>query len=276
MQREMDITESLVNDKATFDVLNMWKIGKYSGYDQKQFIAEPLKAVELEDISQMAPLVGDPRVLQQMMGLIGVRREDFRDVTGAKTNLQGQITKASATESAIAQNESIRAAGVHARIMANVLRKHLDQSHVNNLNYLDEPIWVSLTGGQMPALINKNKLPINIGFIVKVITDRDFRPGEIQNITQALQILTSAGTIIPTSINAVLPLMKQLFRKLGLNPALLSEPISQQDQLDLKAQRMLSGKAPEAQGEFGEDANLLETPVGPVETSNVQFPEVSA
>jgi hypothetical protein len=285
LQRMMDVTESLADDKATFDVLNMWKVGKYSGYDAKQFIAEPMKAVELEDITQLMPLVGDPQVLSQVLSLINIRREDFRNIVGAQTNLQAQITKASATESAIAQTEAIRGAGVHAELLGDTLREYLEVSHVNNLNYLDEPIWVGLTGTKKPMLVNKNILPINVGFKVKIVTDKDFRPEERRDMMQALQILNGAGANFPPElqINATRALIIELWRKFGMNPAILSEPANQQEVMETRLNRAISsGRTPEeiagiGNELFGQEANVIQTPVGPVETSpNPQQVEASA
>jgi hypothetical protein len=285
LQRMMDVGESLADDKATFDVLNMWKVGKYSGYDAKQFIAEPLKAVELEDITQLAPLIGDPQVLGQILSLINIRREDFRNIVGAQTNLQAQITKASATESAIAQTEAIRGAGVHAELLGDTLREYLEVSHVNNLNYLDEPIWVGLTGTKKPMLVNKSILPINIGFEVKMTTDKDFRPEERRDMMQALQILNSAQNVFSPQlqINATKELIKELFRKFGRNPAILDEPVDVQEMMEGRLNRAISsGRTPDELAGIegmvnGEQANLMKTPVGLVPTSpNQDNPEVSA
>ncbi len=286
LQREMDLTESLTNDKATFDILNMWKIGKYSGYDGKQFVAEPNKAVELEDVTQMLPLVGDPSVLRNMLGLIELRREDFRNIVGAQTNLQAQITKASATETAIAQNEAIRGAGVHAELIAEILREYLEVSHINNLNYLDDPIWIGLTGARKPALIDKNRLPVSIGFLIKMVTDKDFRPERVKNILQGLQFATSIRNLLPTSINMVRPLAEEYFRVLGINPGRLNEEVPLADIIENRLNRLSSqgGVQNEVEGEAAGaasgTADIEETPVGPVETSpfgsDQIVPELSA
>jgi hypothetical protein len=284
LQRMMDITESLADDKATFDVLNMWKVGKYSGYDAKQFIAEPMKAVELEDITQLAPLTGDASVLAQVLSLINIRREDFRNIVGAQTNLQAQLTKASATESAIAQNEAIRGAGVHAELLGDTLREYLEISHVNNLNYLDEGIWVGMTGTKKPILVNKDLLPVNVGFKIKMVTDKDFRPEERKDLLQALQIFNSVRSMFPAQvqINVTKVLTEELFRKFGRNPSLLSEPVSQAQMMEMQMNKMLtSGRMPNdaagEEGDTGESPNITETPVGPVETSpNPQSVEMSA
>lgn len=288
LQRNLDLLESLTDDKLLFDVLNMMKIGKYSGYDQKQFVAEPLKMVELEDISQLAPLVGDPRVLQQALVMINLRREDFRNVVGAQTNLQAQITKASATESAIAQTEAIRAAGVHAEIIAESLRDHSNISHVNNLNYMDEPVWVTLTGMDKPVLIYRNMLPINVGFIWKIVTDKNFRPERQRNLLQGIQIATSIQQFSPTSIKAIDPMWKEYFRDLGMNPRILEREMTAEEMLAMKMMMMNRAGAVRNQME-GEQAgdqspersseSLQQTPVGLVPTSPLppsMEPEVSA
>lgn len=273
-QRMMDIGESLADNKAIFDSMNMFKIGKYSGYDQKQLVAEPLKFFELEDINQLSPLVGDPNVLKQLMALIELRREDFRNTVGAQTNLQAQITKASATESAIAQNEAMRNAGVHAEILAETVRRYLEISHINNLNYLDEPIWVSLTGTQKPMLVDKSRLPENIGFVIKMVTDKDFRPERIKNINQALQMILSGNTFMPSSINAMKPLMEELFRALDINPRKLNEPMSARDYMETHMNRLMNSgrlKSPEMQGDYGREANVEEVP--PDVQPNTMVPE---
>lgn len=283
LQRTQDIMESLADDKAVFDALNMWKIGKYSGYDAKQFIAEPMKAIELEDVSQMVPLVGDPQTLGQILNLLALRREDFRNIVGAQTNLQAQITKASATESAIAQTEAIRSAGVHAEILAETIREYIEISHTNNLNYFDEPIWVGMTGQRKPMLVNKDRLPVNIGFIVKVVTDMDFRPEEIKNILAGLQMFTSIRNSLPPSLNPIPPLVKEYYRKLGLDPSLVSEPMLPADLLNYQMNQMVAkGQkiAPEMAGDEGPQApggmTLQDTPMGDIPTSNTIQPEVSA
>lgn len=237
LQRGMDILESLTDDKLMFDVLNMMKVGKYSGYDQKQFVAEPLKMVELEDINQLAPLVGDPRVLQQAIAMINMRREDFRNIVGAQTNLQAQANASnSATEAAISQTEAIRSAGVHAELIAEVLREHLDITHVNNLNHLDEGIWTGMTGEAKPIYVDKNMLPISVGFIIKVVTDKDFRPERQKNLLQFLQILTSIRQMIPSSINAVKPIIEEIMRNFEMNPRLLGEPRPVMDVMEKQMQ----------------------------------------
>lgn len=265
LQREMDMNESMTNDLLTAFTLMMWKIGKYSGYTEKQFVWEPLKMIELDDITQLAPLTPDPTAFRVALDMIGLRREDFRNIVGAQTNLQAQVTKASATESAIAQNEAMRGAGVQAEILAESLREHLEKSHCNNLSYLDEPIWVGLTGTQKPYKVNKYNLPTNVGFNILLVTDKDFRPERVRNIMTALQMVTSIRSFVPTSINAVRPLFEELFRSFDLDPRLIAQPMPAADVLEAKMNRLLSGGGLKNEVE-GERADEEVGQVNPAET----------
>jgi len=276
LQREMDLNESMTNDLLTAFTLMMFKIGKYSGYSEKQMVWEPLKTIELEDINQLAPLTPDPNAFKVALEMINLRREDFRNIIGAQTNLQAQYSKGiSATEAGLSQTEAIRAASVHAEIIGeSLIREHLEVSHLNNLNYMDSPIWVGLTGTKKPILVDKNKLPVNVGFKVKIVTDKDFRPEGIQKLLETLQMCTSVRNFVPASINAVAPLFEELFRRLGMNPRLLKEPMPLIDQMTMMANKNGGGMAPglpnEVAGEAagaGLDQNFQQTPIGPIPTS---------
>lgn len=293
LQREMDINESMTNDLLTAFTLMMYKIGKYSGFTEKQMVWEPLKTIELEDIDQLAPLTPDPNAFKVALEMINLRREDFRNIIGAQTNLQAQYSKGiSATEAGLSQTEAIRAASVHAEIMGEPLvREHLEISHLNNLNYLDEPIWVGLTGTKKPLLVNKDRLPINVGFKVKIVTDKDFRPEGIQKLLETIQICSSIRNDVPSSINALPHLFEELFRRLGMNPRLLREPVPIADQMaNMINKAIKSGAMPNMPGQgapnevageaagAGGGVNLQSTPVGPVATSpmGAQQPQTEA
>lgn len=281
LQREMDINESMTNDLLTAFTLMMFKIGKYSGYSEKQMVWEPLKTIELEDINQLAPLTPDPNAFKVALDMINLRREDFRNIIGAQTNLQAQNSKGiSATEAGLSQTEAIRGASIHAEIIGEMIREHLEISHVNNLNYLDEPIWVGLTGTKKPLLVNKDTLPINVGFKIKVVTDKDFRPEGIQKLLETIQICSSIRNDVPASINALPHVFEELFRRLGMNPRLLREPVPIQDQMATMLNKAIkSGAMPSLPGQgvpdevAGEAAgaggavNMQGTPIGPVPTS---------
>ncbi len=279
LQRDMDINESMTNDLLSAFTLMMMKVGKYAGYSEKQMIFEPLKIFELEDINQMAPLTPDPNAFKVALEMINLRREDFRNIIGAQTNLQAQITGASATESGIAQTEAIRGAGVHAELIGEMYRQFLEISHVNNLNYLDEPIWVGLTGSKKPMLVDKNRLPINVGFKVKISTDKDFRPERMKVLTGLLQIEASIRSFIEPeiSVNAIRELHHEIWTNAGMNPRALNQPITAVQRMESMAGRMpgQNGQGQPADVQ-GEQASLgqpggggMETPVGPVPTSPI-------
>lgn len=283
LQRDMDINESMTNDLLTAFTLMMMKVGKYAGYSEKQMVLEPLKIFELEDINQMAPLTPDPAAFKVALEMINLRREDFRNIIGAQTNLQAQITGASATESGIAQTEAIRGAGVHAELIGEMYRQYLEISHINNLNYLDEPIWVGLTGAKKPMLVDKNMLPINVGFKVKISTDKDFRPERMKVLTGLLQIEASIRSFIEPeiSVNAIRELHHEIWRNAGMNPRALNQPITPMQRMESMAGRMPGQNGPTGQGGQpadvqGEQASLgqpgggeMATPVGPVPTSPI-------
>lgn len=278
LQREMDINESMTNDLLTAFTLMMYKIGKYSGYSEKQMVMEPLKMVELEDISQMAPLTPDPAAFKVAIDMINMRREDFRNIIGAQTNLQAQLTGASATESGIAQTEAIRGAGVHAELIGEMYRQYLEIAHINNLNYLDEPIWTGIAGSQKPMLVDKNRLPINVGFKVKISTDKDFRPDRMQKLIELLKVEASIRSFIEPeiSVNAIRELHHDIWTTFGMNPRALNQPITVMQRME-----SMAGRNPgQPQGPGGPIPQNMQaqtasvgmgggvmTPVGPVPTS---------
>jgi len=274
-QREQDITKSRINDLLTFGLYSMWKVGKFAGLKAGQLNISPHLLVELDDISQLERIGIDIQAIQQGIQLINLDKEDFRTTVGAATNLQAQVTKASATESAIAQNEAIRGASVHAEIIAETfLREHLETMHLNNLTYLDEPIWVGATGERKGQFYDRNNLPVNVGFIVKVVTDKDFRPERAAKLLEGINISSSVRNLVPSAVNVVVPLFEEWFRTMGMNPRLLKQPIPVQQQMEqsLKNANIGGGVKNEVEGEAeslaaGGGGNVTQTPVGPVETS---------
>ena len=68
-------------------------------------------------------------------------------------------------------------------------------------------------------------------------------------------------------------LTKQLFRKFGQDPSLLSQPVSQPRLLEMRLNRALSSGgianelAGEQAGDGESDSGVIDTPVGPVATS---------
>ena len=273
-QKELDTTQSRVNDLMMSAALNMWKIGRFAGLKGKLAFA-PNRGVELDDISQLEPLRPPIEAIPAIMAMLNTWKDDFRTITGATSNLQASVTTAtSATEAGLAQNEAMRGNGVMAEIIAETLiREDIETKHLNNLELLDEDVWVNVTGFNKPAAFNKRNIPRFVGFKVKVSTDRDYRPEVTQKLLQTLQIATSIRSIIPESVNVIRPILEHLFRSLGINPRLLSQPVPVRDQLMMRLARSKSGGAGnELAGEMAGEAadgnvNVSQTPVGPVLSS---------
>ena len=277
-QREMDITKSRASDALMKAVYNMYLVGRYAGLKANQLNINPNGLIEIDDVDQVKPLPIDLNSIAQALAMQGLNQEDFRNTVGASSNLQAQITKASATESALAQTEAIRGASVHGEIIAETfLREHIETMHVNNIEYLDEPMWVVATGESKPGYYNRTNLPRSIGVQIKVVTDKDFRPERVTNLLKALELWSSIRNNFPPTVDAVPYLSKELFRAMGLNPRLLSRPMSMQDQLALQMQKAQNNNQTphlgnEVEGEAasvgtpGAD-HIQQTPVGPVPTS---------
>lgn len=287
-QREQDVTISRASDVLTFALYSMWKVGRYAGLKSNQLNIKPHNLVELEDITQLEPIRPDLQAISMALEMLGLSTENFRQMVGAHTNLQAAATKAgSATEAALSQTEAIRGASVHAEIIGETfIREHLETMYQNNLQYLDEPIWVAATGEAPPGWLNKENLPPNVGFEVKVTTDKDFRPERLQRILEALNMATSIRNVVPNALNVIQPLFEEWFRALGMNPRLLNRPIPMDQQMQYalqQAQRNGGGSGPAGGGgsaqqelqseqggeQAGSGAQTQNTPVGPVPTSPI-------
>lgn len=272
LQRELDNVESRANDGIQFGLYAMWKVGRYAGLKASQLNIKPNQIIEMEDINQLEQIRIDTNVIAQALAMQGIRREDFRTAVGATSNLQAVNTAATATEASLTQTEAIRGASVHAEIIGETfIREHLEQMHINNLDNLDADIWISVSGESKPRPVNRFSLPKNIGFEMKITTDKDFAPNRQKAIIEILQLSTSIRNVMPQGVNVVRPLFEQLFRSLGFNPRLLNKPVPMVDQLRESLKQAQSGPANEIAGEMageaaGSGANVS-TPVGPVPTS---------
>lgn len=282
-QREMDLTQSRMNDILMFSLFSMFKVGKFAGLNANQLTIKPWNVIELEDINQFEPIRPDIQSIQQAVSMLAMMKEDFRSTTGASTNLQAQQTNSTATEAGIAQTEAIRQASVTAEVIAETLvRMYLEDSHINNTNLLETDIFVALTGSQKPMVrsYNRDNLPSNVGFKVKVTTDKDFRPERQKNLLQGLQLATSIRNDLPEAANVVRPLIEEWFRSVGINPRRLNEPIPVADQLARVARRQqMSGNlGNELAGEKADESsgypNVQSTPIGPVPTSPLAAPGI--
>lgn len=278
-QKELDVLQSRTNDGVTMGVYFMMKLGRYAGLKPNQLNIKPWGIVELDQIDQLEKLSPDFNAIVQALQIMSVLREELRNNTGASANLQAISTKATATESSLTQSEAIRGVSVHAEIEAEVfIREFLEQCHINNLDNLDSEIWVNVTGEDKPRKLNRFSLPRNVGFEIKVTTDKDFRPERIQKILEGIQVGTSVRNIVPETINMVRPLIEEYYRDLGINPRLLYQKIPVQDQI-VNAIRRNQAQAPqlpggdesaaEAMGDPSGGGSNISTPMGDIPTSPV-------
>ncbi len=279
-QRELDVTQSRANDALMMGIYTMHKVGKYAGLKSNQLNIRPFGLVELEDINQLESLKIDFQAIVQALAMQGILKEDFRTISQATTNLQAQNTGATATEASLTQTEAIRGNSVIAEIIAEtLLREHLNTCHVNNTELLDNEIWIEMTGDQKPPNtgFNRFNLPRNIGFWIKVVTDKDFRPDRLQRLLEGINLATSVRQILPTSLNVVEPLLTEWFRGIGISPRLLRQQVPVMDQVTMAMQRSArmggggSGVGNEVASEPASEnsgaVNIQSTPVGPVPTS---------
>lgn len=284
-QGEMDFITSNANNLSTLSTYGMWLVSKYAGIKSGQLGMEPNNLIEVEDITNaLTPLRPDVNAISYAINLLASLKADFRSTTGATDTLQAALTKASATESSIAQNEAVRQQSVTAEIIGEAIREHFETQHLNNINHLDTPIWIAL-GEENPELVQYTKanIPINVGFKMKMTTDKDYRPQRLDNLFKAIQLYSSIRQDIDPTIgyNASKNLSKEAFRSLSLDPRKLFEQVPMKDQLAMQMRRNqinnsgggqggaigneLSG---EMMGEMGGGGvNIESSPVGDVEMS---------
>lgn len=285
LQRELDVTQSRLNDILMFSLFSMFKVSKYAGLKANQFNIKPWNIIELEDITQLDTIKPDINAIKEALSMQEIMKEDFRATTGATTNLQAVATNATATEASLTQTEAMRAASVNAEVIAETLvRAHVNTMHLNNINMLSSEVAVSITGQLRPQIqhYNRTNIPRNMGFRTRVTTDKDFRPERQKNLLQGLQLATSVRNLMPNSVNVVRPLLEEWFRSIGINPRILNQPIPLADQMIDQARRMQllnggGGQSPagnvknEVKGEAADEAsgfpNVAQTPVGPTPVS---------
>lgn len=273
-QRRIDTTQNRMNDLLKQALFGMWKLGKYAGFKANDFAIKPLNIIQLEDINQFEPIRPDMQAIVNALAMQTDLREDFRQTVEAQSNLQAELTKASATEAAIAQKEGMRGASVSAQVTAEKLRDFFETCHINNTDLLDYEIAVAMTGqlsGQTRRY-NKNNLPRGIGIKIKTTTDKDFRPERIANLLRIIEIGTSVRQLMPSEVNLV-PVVEELAVAMGINPMRLwqERPVKNQmlDQLrraQINNQPMMEN-ASEVAASGAPSEQQVGTPVGDVPTS---------
>lgn len=222
MQPEMNSNRGRMHDTANFSLFNMWIADRMSNIKTAQLRVKPWGVVEVDGgTNSLTPIRPQLEGINFGILLEKMMKEEFRTTSGASDSLQAMVTEASATESSIAQNEAVRRVSVMAEQQAEpLIRRHIQAMHENNLAFLDQPFWISATGqGKPPLRIFPGDLAQDIEVVVKVVTDKDFRPQRNKDIIQMLQILTSIRSEHPEIGNFNLrPWVEELARGVAIDP----------------------------------------------------------
>jgi hypothetical protein len=176
------------------------------------------------------------------------------------------MTDGTATEVSIAQNEAVRNISVKAEIIAeSLMRKHLEQAHINNYSNVAEPFVISGTNG--PVTVYPTDLAVDVDFVVKITTDKDFRPQRSKDLIQALQIMTSIRNNGDSKIAK--PFYIELAKALDVSPTLVEQAydeMEQERQQGMQQAAMLQmaqmqAKAGEANGATPQQGGVTSVPV---------------
>lgn len=221
LQPELNSNRGRMHDTITFSLFNMWIASRMANIKTSQLRIKPWGVVETDDAEGLKPI--RPQLEGVNMGkmLEDLMKNEFRATTGATDNLQALVTEATATESSIAQSEAVRRLSVMAEIIAEPLvRDHISKMHENNQTFLDQPFWVASTGpDSSPQRVFPSDIAPDAQVMIKIVTDKDFRPQRNKDILQFLQTVTSIRSQNPqmAQIN-ILPFIGELARSVGIDP----------------------------------------------------------
>jgi len=221
LQPEINSNRGRMHDTITFSLFNMWIASRMANIKTSQLRIKPWGVVETDDAEGLKPI--RPQLEGVNFGVIleKLMKDEFRATTGATDNLQALVTEATATESSIAQSEAVRRLSVMAEIIAEPLvREHLSKMHENNQTFLDQPFWISSVGpGQKPMRVFPSDIAPDAQVMIKIVTDKDFRPQRNKDLLQFLQTVTSIRTANPQlGMVNLLPFIGEFARSIGIDP----------------------------------------------------------
>jgi hypothetical protein len=221
LQPEINSNRGRMHDTITFSLFNMWIASRMANIKTSQLRIKPWGVVETDDAEGLKPI--RPQLEGVNFGVIleKLMKDEFRATTGATDNLQALVTEATATESSIAQSEAVRRLSVMAEIIAEPLvRDHISKMHENNGTFLDQPFWIANTGpDQQPMRVFPTDIAQDAQVVIKIVTDKDFRPQRNKDLLQFLQTVTSIRTANPQlgQVN-LLPFIGEFARSIGIDP----------------------------------------------------------
>lgn len=284
LQKDMNANRRRLVNIVTFALYHMWKANRLAGVRPNQLRIRPYGLVELDQMDGLEPLRPDLNAFNAGKVLEDMLKEEFRANTGATANLQAIVTEATASESSIAQNEAVRNISVQTEIAAEqLIRWHLIVSHENNLQFLDQPLWLNVTGRQKPNMLYPGDLAREIEPYVRITTDKDFRPERTRRMIEALQTISSVRSQLPPEASVtIMPLVQEIMHSLNVKfTSIVKEKTAIEKMADQVAQaQQLAGQAQDAGGDMaaaagngvggspeasaGGGASVIQTPSGPV------------
>jgi len=221
LQPELNSNRGRMHDTITFSLFNMWIASRMANIKTSQLRIKPWGVVETDDAEGLKPIRPQLEGVNFGVQLENLMKNEFRATTGATDNLQALVTEATATESSIAQSEAVRRLSVMAEIIAEPLvREHLSKCHENNATFLDQPFWIANTGpDQAPLRVFPSDIAKDAQVMIKIVTDKDFRPQRNKDLLQFLQTVTSIRTANPQlgQVN-LLPFIGEFARSIGIDP----------------------------------------------------------
>lgn len=222
-QPEMNSNRGRMHDTITFSLFNQWLVNRAANIKTSQMRIKPWGVVEVDgditaSIQAIRPQLEGVNFGMQMENMM---KTEFRSTTGASDSLQAIVTQATATESSIAQTESVRRLSVIAEIASeSLLREHIAKMHENNMTFLDQPFSIAATGRSNGLRVFPSELALDVEVQTKIVTDKDFRPQRNKDLLQFIQVVTSIRNQNPQMGQANLqPFVEEFARGVDINPA---------------------------------------------------------
>ena len=268
LHKSMDANRRRLQDSIAFDTYGIWIYNRLGGINPNSFKVRPNTIVESDDTNAIKRVESNTPGASQAIKLEEILQNEFRTTSGATSTLQAIITEATASEVSLAQNEAVRNVAIRAELAADqLIRKHLEVMHSNNMQNVVEPFNINVRG--RPRRVYPSDLWADVDFRIRVTTDKDFRPERLKKLLEFLQIATSIRNEHPQKFNInIVPVVREIGHMLGVSDSdiIQEQPIGVQSGLSGLAGLEDGGMPmglPEAASALP-TAGLFQTPVGPV------------
>ena len=268
--KDLDSQLQRISDAAAFDEFGMFGF-KSGDFDPNDAEIAPFAMLPMEQKDSMWRIPGANSNLSGSLSLMNLMVSNLRSATQANDTLQGLTSGTTATESALAQNEGLRAIRVIAEGLAHQLqRKHLEVMHGNNAALIKDSFPINVKG--VPRMAYPSDFKIHADFKVQIVSDQDFNPKERRELLELLQIVTSTKNTDPRLSQMVsIPILQKLMHGSGFNPNTLGVPSAPAAGSELDAAQfggLDQGSIPvDGAGFNAASGQTASTPVGNVEIS---------